>query len=272
MLDAIVGFRDAVRAAARGGAKDGPAAFDGLLKLCDELRDSTMVELGVRVEDRAEEAIWLDDPATLRAEVAEKLAAKAEQAAAKALNRLKERAEKVVKAEAAAVPPAELLKRPPHAAKYSAYDDNGKPTKDAAGADLSKAESKNADKMIQKQAKEHEKHLAALAKTPNMLAALRADVDKQRAEVHALLADAATAAHVLAELLAQMREAAGDAPPPAAAPSTDVAALGARRRSRSCSPRSRWTTRRSSSPTCRPPPRPPPPRRSAPPPPNKHAM
>ena len=28
-----------------------------------------------------------------------------------------------------------------------------------------------------------------------------------------------------AELLAQMREAAGDAPPPAAAPSTDVAAL-----------------------------------------------
>ena len=29
----------------------------------------------------------------------------------------------------------------------------------------------------------------------------------------------------LAELLAQMREAAGDAPPPAAAPSTDVAAL-----------------------------------------------
>ena len=51
----------------------------------------------------------LDDPATLRAEVAEKLAAKAEQAAAKALNRLKERAEKVTKAEAAAVPPAELL-------------------------------------------------------------------------------------------------------------------------------------------------------------------
>ena len=89
MLDAIKPAT--LSAAARGGAKDGLAAFDGLLKL-RELRDSTMVELGVHVEDRAEEE-KLDDPATLRAEVAEKLAAKAEQAAAKALNRLKERGE-----------------------------------------------------------------------------------------------------------------------------------------------------------------------------------
>ena len=70
---AVIGFAcDAgvKRNKGRVGAKDGPAAFDGLLKLCDELRDSTMVELGVRVEDRAEGSLWkLDDPATLRAEL-----------------------------------------------------------------------------------------------------------------------------------------------------------------------------------------------------------
>ena len=65
-------------------------------------------------------------------------AAKAEGAAEKALNKLKLRIAELAKMEAASVPPAELLKRPPHAAKYSAFGEDGRPTADAEGKPLEK--------------------------------------------------------------------------------------------------------------------------------------
>lgn len=42
-----------------------------LLEMCDDVRDNTMVDLGVRVEDRADgPSLWkLDDASTLRREV-----------------------------------------------------------------------------------------------------------------------------------------------------------------------------------------------------------
>lgn len=46
-LDAFASFRDEVRALAKAGAE--PRA---LMSTCDRLRDHTMVDLGVRLEDR----------------------------------------------------------------------------------------------------------------------------------------------------------------------------------------------------------------------------
>jgi len=45
-----------------------------LLEMCDDVRDNTMVDLGVRVEDRADgPSLWkLDDASTLRREVRRK--------------------------------------------------------------------------------------------------------------------------------------------------------------------------------------------------------
>ena len=49
----------------RAAAKGAP----DLMGACDELRDTALVELGVRVEDRVDGARWtLDEPAVLRAE------------------------------------------------------------------------------------------------------------------------------------------------------------------------------------------------------------
>ena len=61
VVSALVAFRDEVRAAAKG--------VPALMGACDVLRDAALVELGVRVEDRADGARWtLDEPAVLRAE------------------------------------------------------------------------------------------------------------------------------------------------------------------------------------------------------------
>ena len=67
LVNALVGFRDAVRAA----AKEAGGASGALLTLCDALRDGTLVDLGVRLEDRADGAVWRrDDPAEMRRELA----------------------------------------------------------------------------------------------------------------------------------------------------------------------------------------------------------
>jgi len=55
-------------------AKSAGVAASDLLALCDELRDGTLVDLGVRLEDRADGAVWRrDDPAAMREELAAKV-------------------------------------------------------------------------------------------------------------------------------------------------------------------------------------------------------
>ena len=49
----------------------------------------------------------------------------------------------------------------------------GKPSTDGAGEALSKAAAKNADKLLQKQGKEHTKFNENLKKTPDLLANLK---------------------------------------------------------------------------------------------------
>jgi hypothetical protein len=46
-VDALVDFRDKVRAAVLGGADKG-----SLMALCDDVRDGAMVDLGVRCQDK----------------------------------------------------------------------------------------------------------------------------------------------------------------------------------------------------------------------------
>ena len=75
IVTALVGFRDEVRSAAKAAKPPMPE----MLAMCDKLRDEGMVDLGVRVEDRAEGAVWkLDNPDELRKEVQAKRAAATE--------------------------------------------------------------------------------------------------------------------------------------------------------------------------------------------------
>jgi len=145
-LNAMVAFRDGVRALAR------EHKLPALLELCDSLRDTQLVDLGVRLEDRSDgPSLWkLDDPATLRREVQEKKEKAAEAAAKKAANKLEKLRKESAKWAAAAVPPEELFKAHANAGKYSEFDENNLPTKLADGTEVSKKQQKNNEKEMGK--------------------------------------------------------------------------------------------------------------------------
>lgn len=60
-----------------------------LMDMCDALRDGTMVDLGIRMEDKPGGAVWKrDDPEALKRDLAEKRRAQAEAALKKVSNNL----------------------------------------------------------------------------------------------------------------------------------------------------------------------------------------
>lgn len=177
LLDVLAAFRVQVRDAAR--AKD-PLK---VLQACDHIRDVLLPPLGVVLEDAAPApaagsggagsgapaaaAMWkLRDPAELKREAEEKQRKaeekereKAERAAAAA----KREADKLA---AASIKPGEMFKAPALAdadKKYSAYDDEGVPTKDAEGKDLGEKAIKKLKKEWEKQKKDHEWYLAKIS-------------------------------------------------------------------------------------------------------------
>lgn len=90
------------------------------------MRDATLVNLGVRLEDRPDgKAVWkLDDPDVLKAEIAEKQAMAREQAQKKLRNKLELKIKEKERFEKAFELPS----------KYSQYDpDTGYPTHDKDG-------------------------------------------------------------------------------------------------------------------------------------------
>ena len=106
-VSALVDFRRKLRAAAR--AKD---SHQAMLDLCDELRDTDLIDLGVRIEDRTDgSSLWKrEEPSVLRKELAEKRAQEAEKKAKKRAKQLVAARKAVTTAQAAAVPPAEMFK------------------------------------------------------------------------------------------------------------------------------------------------------------------
>lgn len=156
-VDAFVDFREQVRNEAKN--KSGPVEF---LKCCDDVRDETLANLGIRVEDSAETSVWkMDDPETIRKEVEEKRRNAAE-AAAKKLRVKCERLEAdLKKAEQSKIPPTEWFKSGTNADKWGTFDADGKPLTTKAGEELNKSQQKSIVKELKTQEKAYEK----LAKT-----------------------------------------------------------------------------------------------------------
>lgn len=180
IVSSLVEFRDAVRASAR---ETSPPA-SAMLALCDQMRDTKLVDLGIRLEDREGGALWkLDDPETMRKEMALKEAERHEAAATKAIRKLELKVQELKKEEAAAVPPERFFQTPPQLAKYAQFDAEGKPGTAADGSELSKAQKKEIDKLHQKQSKEHAKHLEKIQKKPNLIAEMRGEAGAMRAEL-----------------------------------------------------------------------------------------
>eukprot|EP00850_Spirogloea_muscicola_P009212 SM000051S17572 [mRNA] locus=s51:414570:421017:- [translate_table: standard] len=183
-LDAFLAFRDQVRAAAREGASK-----EAMLGLTDKVRDYTLVDLGVRLEDRTNApSIWkLDNADTLRQERDEKQRLIASEALKKLENKRTVKVKELEKWDAAALPPGDFFLRDKD--KFSTFDSSGIPTHDSAGKELSGKARKvvfnipkdfqnpsAAEKDAKKAQDGHDKFLQKQANEPGFLETLRAEV------------------------------------------------------------------------------------------------
>ncbi|XP_030387244.1 cysteine--tRNA ligase, cytoplasmic [Scaptodrosophila lebanonensis] len=155
-LESLAEFRNRVREQAKT-----IKAFE-ILKLCDELRDIVLPNLGVRLEDKdgGKFAVKLVDRESLLREREAKQAAEAERAAEK--ERKKQAA-----AEAAAAKEAQRRIDPQRMflnekEKYSAFDENGLPTHDIDGKEISKGQLKKLQKLQQQQEQRYKEYLASI--------------------------------------------------------------------------------------------------------------
>jgi cysteinyl-tRNA synthetase len=170
--EAIAKAKPACIAASSAGLGELSAAFDkfmvdlagftqpkDLLMACDEVRDKTFVDLGVRLEDLSSSGfIWMfDDTKTMVSEAKEAAEEKSRKALEKVQRSLDEKVKALGIAEKAAVVPANLFKTGTNVGLYTEFDENGLPTKLASGDEISKSKAKDFKKDMDKQKKEYEK-------------------------------------------------------------------------------------------------------------------
>ena len=129
------------------------------LNICDQLRDTHLWNLGIYLEDRDPPL-----PAMVRPVDKSLMEARAEQestAAAKMHAKLKREADEVEKkrilAEKSKLSHLEMFKTP----EYADWDENGIPTKEKDGSDVTKSKRKKLQKDWEKQKKIHEQWLAS---------------------------------------------------------------------------------------------------------------
>lgn len=124
-----------------------------ILALCDQLRDSHLWDLDIYLEDRDNQPALVRpiDKATKQARQSREQAA-AEKLAAKAKAQAEEAEKKRQLEEKAKLSHLEMFKT----AEYSAWDENGIPTKDSKGEDVTKSKQKKLQKDWAKQKKLHE--------------------------------------------------------------------------------------------------------------------
>ena len=119
------------------------------LALCDRLRDHTLWNLGIYLEDRD------GQPALVRPVDQELRKAREERAAieaAKAKAKEERRSEAIKRDQIARIDPAQMFRTN----EYSAWDEDGLPTKDREGEMITKSRTKKLKKDMEKQKKLHE--------------------------------------------------------------------------------------------------------------------
>lgn len=133
-----------------------------ILKLCDDLRDEQLPNLGVRLEDKENgpAAIKLMTKEALLKEREQKKAQELEKAAEKERKRLELLALATAKEAQKKINPKEMFLG--ETDKYSAFDENGLPTLDKEGKEVSKGQVKKLQKLQQAQEKKYNEYLASL--------------------------------------------------------------------------------------------------------------
>lgn len=152
-LRAVSRLRDELRRIVSSQSADTKKA---LLALTDRIRDQDLTNLGVYLDDRPDNKpslIKFIPAAELIAAREEKAAQAAEKARKKEEARLaKEKADREAK-EKAKIPPEEMFKSDE---RYSAWDEQGLPTKMKDGSDVTKNQQKSLKKLWDRQKKAHD--------------------------------------------------------------------------------------------------------------------
>uniref|UniRef100_I3MFQ7 Cysteine--tRNA ligase, cytoplasmic n=2 Tax=Ictidomys tridecemlineatus TaxID=43179 RepID=I3MFQ7_ICTTR len=152
-LQVLSEFREGVRKIAR--EKKVPE----VLQLSDALRDDILPELGVRFEDHEglPTVVKLVDRETLLREREEKKRVEEEKRKKKEEAARRKREQEAAKLARMKIPPGEMFLS--ESDKYSKFDENGLPTHDTEGKELSKGLSKRLRKLYEAQERLHEEYL-----------------------------------------------------------------------------------------------------------------
>ncbi|XP_039592953.1 cysteine--tRNA ligase, cytoplasmic isoform X1 [Polypterus senegalus] len=152
-LNVLSEFREGVRRIAR------EKKVTEVLQLCDALRDDILPELGVRFEDHEglPTVVKLVDRETLLKERDEKKKVEEEKRRKKEEAAKKKQEQEMAKLAKMKIPPSEMFKS--ESDKYSSFDENGFPTHDAEGKEISKGQTKKLKKLYDAQDKLYKEYL-----------------------------------------------------------------------------------------------------------------
>ncbi|CAL9702111.1 unnamed protein product [Knipowitschia caucasica] len=152
-LGVLSDFREEVRKIAR------EKKVTELLQLCDVVRDDTLPELGVRLEDHEglPTVVKLVDRETLLKEKEEKKQLEEEKKRKKEEAAKKKQEQQMALLAKMKIPPSQMFRS--ETDKYSTFDETGFPTHDAEGKELSKGQAKKLRKLYENQEKLHKDYL-----------------------------------------------------------------------------------------------------------------
>uniref|UniRef100_A0A5S6QYX7 Cysteine--tRNA ligase, cytoplasmic n=1 Tax=Trichuris muris TaxID=70415 RepID=A0A5S6QYX7_TRIMR len=151
-LNALSEFREKVREEAR------ELKIGSLLEECDRLRDEVLVDLGVRLEDRkGETVVKLVDREELMKEREQKARLEEEKRLHKEKLAAIAEAKRREKENQRRLPPSDMFLHEKD--KYSAFDQQGIPTHDANGEEISKKQRKKLEKLFEAQMKIYQEYL-----------------------------------------------------------------------------------------------------------------
>lgn len=161
-VEALAQFRADVRKISKTG--DAQQSINQILSLCDKLRDHTLPDLGVRLEDResgdAAYVVKFVDAETLARERALALRREQDKKLKEETQRLEKLKLQEQRDEKARMPPSEMFKT--QTDKYSQFDARGMPTHDASGKEVSKSALKKLQRLYTEQEARYNKYLESL--------------------------------------------------------------------------------------------------------------
>ncbi|OJD26309.1 hypothetical protein ACJ73_02311 [Blastomyces percursus] len=149
--DVLTTFRNSVAAV---NLDDPQSITKKVLALCDRVRDVDLFDLGIYLEDRE------GRPALVRPVTRDLIEARqhqAEQNLEKKRTKEHQRQKELEKLEKGKMSPLEMFRTN----EFSEWDDDGLPTKDSSGNDITKRRSKKLRKDLDRQKKIHEMWLAS---------------------------------------------------------------------------------------------------------------